>query len=776
MHRYRTPVLWLFVGLLCLAGLVMTRAELREDVEALLPRNKTFRTQYALLEHAPLSRGILIDIEAPTAAAAVRLPEIAAKVARNLHSPQISDVISGPPTELGPEFIQWLTEAVPITFTEDDRKILEAALAPDAVAERLREVRRALYSPGSLLTGKMLLRDPLAMRDLVLRKISGTALVSDLHVEGGQFLDTSGRHAMIIAKTPVPITDSGQAAPLLEHISAALAAGVPAGFRARYVCGHRYSLANATVIKRDLRVVFAVSAAGLILCFLMLVRRWQAILVFLIPFAAALLAAAVTAAIFPLLCAVTIGFGAVLLGISVDYGLHVIFALDEAAGEGVAPVLNRLAPPLLISALTTIGALTVLLNSDLPAQKQLAVFTVAGLICALAIAVLVLPHWLRQASSVRPKAQPTAPQVQSKGLVILWALFLVTCAALVPRVRFDGELRNLGYTPQGILDDEQALSSVWGDPRGQTMVFARGNDYEAALSNNDRVHAVLTRAGIRGIAGIAPLLPSRKQQADNIARWQAFWSAERKRTTQELLTRQGVKLGFQPAAFQPMFEGLQETPRVMEPERAFRAASLLFDHFRMEVDGRPVLMTLVPNSQEARRVLSKEIFRTERDIITVSQSGFAAQLGGMLTRDFKQFFLSAGILVVVTIVVLLRNPQRIVLCLLPVLSGLLAMFGIMGLLEMPINLFNVAACVLVLGLGVDYGVFMSGEQSQAAKKAVLVSGLTTICGFGALVFARHPAMHAIGVTVALGIVPTLFCALAVVPRLKKPGLVREPNK
>jgi len=77
---------------------------------------------------------------------------------------------------------------------------------------------------------------------------------------------------------------------------------------------------------------------------------------------------------------------------------------------------------------------------------------------------------------------------------------------------------------------------------------------------------------------------------------------------------------------------------------------------------------------------------------------------------------------------------------------------------------------LILGLGVDYGVFMvmRGEVDLGTEKAVLVSGLTTLAGFGALALAAHPALHSIGVTVLLGIGGAVPAALLVIPALSGP--------
>jgi len=46
-----------------------------------------------------------------------------------------------------------------------------------------------------------------------------------------------------------------------------------------------------------------------------------------------------------------------------------------------------------------------------------------------------------------------------------------------------------------------------------------------------------------------------------------------------------------------------------------------------------------------------------------------------------------------------------------------------------------------------------------------LSGLTTVTGFGALVFAQHPALHSIGITVLLGIGAAIPSAIYVIPAL-----------
>ena len=103
------------------------------------------------------------------------------------------------------------------------------------------------------------------------------------------------------------------------------------------------------------------------------------------------------------------------------------------------------------------------------------------------------------------------------------------------------------------------------------------------------------------------------------------------------------------------------------------------------------------------------------------------------------------------------------------------MIGIMGGLGIAFNLFNVVSAILVIGLGVDYGIFMVTKLTRGlddtAERAVFVSGLTTIIGFGALILARHPALHSIGLSVLMGIGAAIPAALVVIP-----AMLRKSNE
>jgi predicted RND superfamily exporter protein len=199
----------------------------------------------------------------------------------------------------------------------------------------------------------------------------------------------------------------------------------------------------------------------------------------------------------------------------------------------------------------------------------------------------------------------------------------------------------------------------------------------------------------------------------------------------------------------------------------------MVDSLIMKTDEGVQVLTMVPDTPAV-----SDLIRRHKSELTgiqfASQEQFRITISQAIANDFLWFVIKASLVVCLCLGLLFRNLKMVLLALIPVVSGMLFMIGVMGALGMAFNLFNVVAALLIIGLGVDYGIFMvsklSKDSSQGTEQAVFVSGLTTLVGFGALVLARHPALHSIGITVLLGIVAAVPSALFVIPAIYRKGL------
>jgi predicted exporter len=91
----------------------------------------------------------------------------------------------------------------------------------------------------------------------------------------------------------------------------------------------------------------------------------------------------------------------------------------------------------------------------------------------------------------------------------------------------------------------------------------------------------------------------------------------------------------------------------------------------------------------------------------------------------------------------------------------IAALALLGLAGQGLQLFHVLALMLLLGVGVDYGIFLQEEPSRRdpiAWLAVVLSALGTILSFGLLALSRTPALQAFGLTMLIGTATVWFLA------------------
>ncbi|HEY2329427.1 MAG TPA: MMPL family transporter, partial [Verrucomicrobiae bacterium] len=121
-----------------------------------------------------------------------------------------------------------------------------------------------------------------------------------------------------------------------------------------------------------------------------------------------------------------------------------------------------------------------------------------------------------------------------------------------------------------------------------------------------------------------------------------------------------------------------------------------------------------------------------------------------------------------------RSLAAVVLALIPVGIGTLWLVGLMGWQNLPFNPANIMTLPLVIGIGVTNGIHIlnryaeegtPGILARSTGKAVLVSGLTAIAGFGSLILAKHRGIHSLGFIMSVGIATCMVAGLTFLPAL-----------
>jgi hopanoid biosynthesis associated RND transporter like protein HpnN len=150
--------------------------------------------------------------------------------------------------------------------------------------------------------------------------------------------------------------------------------------------------------------------------------------------------------------------------------------------------------------------------------------------------------------------------------------------------------------------------------------------------------------------------------------------------------------------------------------------------------------------------------------------------GNVVVRAFQKAFATALVIIAGLLFALLRRPRDVAMVLGPLLLAGLLTVGVMVLLGLQFNYANVITLPLLLGIGVDNGIHMVHRARAAppdggsllatsTTRAIVVSALTTICGFGSLAWSSHPGTASMGQVLSIGLGLTLLCTLVLLPTL-----------
>jgi predicted exporter len=128
----------------------------------------------------------------------------------------------------------------------------------------------------------------------------------------------------------------------------------------------------------------------------------------------------------------------------------------------------------------------------------------------------------------------------------------------------------------------------------------------------------------------------------------------------------------------------------------------------------------------------------------------------------RQIFLG-NLLVIGLLLLRYRRLRPALAALLPSCLVSVILLGSFAALQVETNLLHVVGLVMVLGMGVDYGVFVVDSASDPAEMgttmlSTFLGSLTTVFTFGVLAISQHPALRALGVTIGGGILLSFLLA------------------
>ncbi len=546
-----------------------------------------------------------------------------------------------------------------------------------------------------------------------------------------------------------------------------------------------HAAAARTSAEHEMNVIGTGSLAGIVLLLLLAYRSPGPLALGLLSVGVGVCAAVLTTTwVFGRLHLMTLVFGASLIGEAIDYAIQYFSARlgagsDWNARRGLATVF----PALAVALATSVVGYAALAFTPFPAMRQIAVFAISGLAAAWLTVLLVLPWWLARPQTWKPGRLLEVPgrwlhlwrtRIGQRAFLIFAGVALLVAAPGWLRLTADDDIRQLIQSPPDLTAQERQLRTLTGLEAGSQFFLIEGDNPEQLLQREEALASLLAKQGIH-LQGLSRFVPSCRQQQRDHQRLRDALPAARQ-TLEDA--------GFRAQAIADWSGQVGRPGACLAPQAWLDSPlSTPFRHLWLGQQGMAAgfasgfatgFATLALPSGYREVAALAEASRGLPGITLVDKPGAVSRLFAEYRR-LGVYVLAAATLLIFAVLAWRYGPRGAAAVLAPVLLAQALTLGLLGHAGVVLNLFNLLALLLVLGVGINYAIFLfEGARGESTREAavllgVVLSAATTLLSFGLLSLSSMPALAGFGITLALGVGIAVLLAPAVLVLTQRPS-------
>ncbi len=781
-----------FALLLLLFGLIFLVSKIRfeEDISKLIPINSENQDLQKVLKTVNFTDKIIVTIHRNDSTKVDELTQYATEFVDSLqtHSGKYVKYIRGKVNDDDLlRTMDFVYENLPLFFDKNDYKIIAGKLQKDSISVITEANYRTLISPSGIVSKDVILKDPLGLSFIALKKLRQLGVSDDFFLKDGFLVSKDEKNILLFITPKFSSSETAENSKFAEQLYAlqnSLDQKYAGKVSSEYFGAALIAVANAKQIKKDIQFTVGIAFTLLIVIFIFFYRKlFVPVILFIPTLFGGLLAVALLYLIREEISAISLGIGSVLLGVTLDYSLHILTHIRN--NETLESLYKDVTEPILMSSLTTALAFLCLLFLDSQALQDLGILAAVSVMGASVFALFFIPLVYKNPLSRKQQINvldkvADYPFHKNKWLLIGLGLVMIVSIFTYHKVEFNKDISKLNYEPAEIKAAMQHLDELTDISSKSVYLATYGKSVEGTLQLNDSIHETLEllkeEGKINSFSSIGALVHSQRDQRKKIEQWEQFWTEARKDSTETNLIEIGSEKGFKPTTFNQFYTLLDTDFHTLKPEDYQQIPSMLLeDYITTEADFTTITTLIKLNDESASTI--KNTFKKIPNTLVIDRQEMNETFLGNLKNDFNHLIGYCLLAVLFILFLFFRSFSLTLVTAVPIFLTFFLTLGIMGLFHIEFNIFNIIISTFIFGLGVDYSIFMTkgllkelrtGEKVMATHKtSIMLSVLTTILGVGVLIFAKHPALYSISIVSIIGIFSAMLTAFTVQPLLFK---------
>jgi predicted RND superfamily exporter protein len=531
-----------------------------------------------------------------------------------------------------------------------------------------------------------------------------------------------------------------------------------------------YDLSHYDFIVTDLARSILIVAVTLLITLFVGFRDFKAVPVVLLPLAFGLIwAFGSIPLIAERLNTITSFLLLISFGLGIDFSIHLVrrFQLElseKPPDEALVTTFISSGKSVVLSGLTTALAFFILAFSNFRGFSEFGIMGGYSIVVILLAMMIFLPSILVlgfRLGAVRRRTEHKS-RISFPGSIItimLLALVIVSLIISIVGLKFDYDFDRMDISIPQKEEIENHYYKVYESRRSPGALFvARGiTSLDSLLTALHHAKTKNPQSRILNVQSIRDLSPDDKETQLRLSLISEIKETAVRKWVQRVEDPDYRKLiddirDWNPPPCAPGFDELPDT------FKNTLASNRYPDHYIVPVYIRGKKRNGINASAFAHELhnlpLSEGVIGPFGDTIVVSE------ILGIVTRDGPVLVIVTFIGIFLLVFWYQRSLAQTLLILTPLVSGLAMMTGIMVILGLKLNFFNIVVFPTLIGIGVDDGVHYyrrwreKQKDTNSTQKELFgtlsLTTATTMCSYLGIALSRHPGLQSIGFLACLG--------------------------
>lgn len=666
---------------------------------------------------------------------------------------------------------------------EDYERIEEQLHTPGFVEQRMATDARLLTFPTGSIMERAISRDPLSLFLPKLQKLQDFNPQAGFNNVDGHIFTPDMTRAVAMMTSPFGNSETSGNTRLVNLLNEGIermSEQYPQ-VEAHVIGGPAIAVGNARRIKTDSVVAIMLSLILIVLLLAYSFNSLRNILLILLSISWGWLFAMGGMTLFGgSVSIIVIGISSVILGIAVNYPLHLIAHLDHQSD--VRKTLLEIATPLVVGNITTVGAFMALIPLQSTSLRDLGIFAALLLVGTIVFVLIYLPHFVQVKEGKRrqrvllDRVSQWSPD-RSAGIVCAVGVITLVLGSFSFGASFDDNLTNINYMTKRQREDmayfqkfltRDSLSAL------PVYVLSSGENFNEALCENEAKRSAIDSLVASGLVvshvGIGDFITSCQEQSRRLDMFRNFVQ----RNSDILLEQLPAKAeaaGFSEKAFEAFYKMLADSRDMQAQEITYfeplTTTVMSANLASLEETGKDYVvdrLSVMPENLEQLQSIFPESFEV---------GSMNSALTRSLSDNFNYIGWACSLIVFLFLWFSFGRIELALIAFLPMAVSWLWILGLMSILGVKFNIVNVILATFIFGQGDDYTIFMTeGCQHEytfrqpmlsAYKSSILQSALIMFVGMGTLIVAKHPAMRSLAELTIIGMSSVVFTAWLIPP-------------